>query len=120
MNQRYLTLISRIEEEFNELDKIKYKVELGWKKVKETDDDLYLDSVALNLHDFYACLERSFKLIASEIDDNIPKGESWHQDLLNQMKIEIKSLRPPVIKKETANQLDEYRAFRHLVLIKIP
>ncbi len=56
-----------------------------------------------------------FELIATEIDDNIPQGESWHQDLLNQMKISIKKVRPQVISKEIANKLDEYRGFRHIV-----
>ncbi len=31
------------------------------------------------------------------------------------MKIPIKKVRPQVITKETANELDEYRGFRHIV-----
>ena len=115
MNKSYLTLISRIEKELSELDKILKKINRGWEKVKDTGDELYIDSVALNLHDYYACLERIFKLIASEIDDSIPQGESWHEELLKQMETEIKNTRPPILKAETANQLDEYRGFRHVV-----
>ena len=115
MNRSYLTLISRIDKELSELDKILKKINRGWKKVEDTEDELYIDSVALNLHDYYACLERIFKLIASEIDESLPRGESWHEELLKQMETEIKNTRPPVLKTETTNQLDEYRGFRHVV-----
>ena len=115
MNKSYLTLISRIEKELSELDKILKKINRGWEKVKDTGDELYIDSVALNLHDYYACLERIFKLIASEIDESLPRGESWHEELLKQMETEIKNTRPPALKTETTNQLDEYRGFRHVV-----
>ena len=115
MNKSHLILISRIEKELNELDKILKKINRGWKKVKETEDELFIDSVALNLHDYYACLERIFKLIASEIDESLPQGEAWHEELLKQMETEIKNTRPPVLKTETTNQLDEYRGFRHVV-----
>ena len=115
MNKSYLTLISRIEKELSELDKILKKINRGWKMVEDTEDELYIDSVALNLHDYYVCLERIFKLIASEIDESIPQGESWHEELLKQMETEIKNTRPPILEAETANQLDEYRGFRHVV-----
>ncbi len=115
MNKPYFTLISRIENELDELDKVVEKINSGWERIENTYDELILDSIALNLHDYYAGLERIFELIATEIDDNIPQGESWHQDLLNQMKISIKKVRPQVISKEIANKLDEYRGFRHIV-----
>ncbi len=46
MNRSYLTLISRIEKELSELDKILKKINRGWKKVEDTEDELYIDSVA--------------------------------------------------------------------------
>lgn len=115
LNKPYFTLISRIENELDELDKVVEKINSGWERIENTYDELILDSIALNLHDYYAGLERIFELIAIEIDDNVPRGESWHQDLLNQMKISIKKVRPQVISKEIANKLDEYRGFRHIV-----
>ena len=115
MNKPYFTLISKIENELDELDKVVEKISSGWEIIENTYNEFILDSIALNLHDYYAGLERIFELIASEIDDNVPRGESWHQDLLNQMKIPIKKVRPPVISKEVANKLDEYRGFRHIV-----
>ncbi|MDI3547449.1 MAG: hypothetical protein PWR10_1101 [Halanaerobiales bacterium] len=115
MNRKYLALISRIEEELADIEILVNKVINGWKYVKKTGDSFYLDSVALNLHGFYSALERIFLLIAQEIDESIPEGGSWHQDLLMQMKTEIKKVRPAVISRETYQRLDEYRGFRHVV-----
>ena len=52
----------------------------AWPIARKTGDeqDVYLDSVALNLHSFYSGLERLFELIARHIDCSIPDGETWH------------------------------------------
>ena len=95
MNKSYLTLISRQKKELSELDKILNKINRGREKIRRYRSKLCIDSVALNLHDYYACSERIFKLIASEIDEIIPRGDSWHEELLKQMETEIKNARPP-------------------------
>ncbi|RDV81207.1 antitoxin [Ammonifex thiophilus] len=66
------------------------------------------------LDDFYLCVERIFKMLATEVDELLPKGESWHRDLLLQISREIPGIRPPVISQELAVELDELRRFRHL------
>lgn len=77
--------------------------------------DVFLDSVALNLHGFYSAVERLFELIARHVDGALPTGEGWHHDLLQQMSKEITERRPAVISPESASMLDEFRRFRHLV-----
>ncbi len=77
--------------------------------------DVYLESVALNLHGFYSGLERLFELIARHVDRALPAGEGWHHDLLQEMTKEIAERRPAVISPESASILDEFRRFRHLV-----
>ena len=72
-------------------------------------------SVALNLHGFYAGLERTFELIATAVDGQMPAGEHWHQLLLEQMASEIGGVRPAVISDATRQALDEYRGFRHVI-----
>jgi hypothetical protein len=91
------------------------RVQEGWRRAQTTADDLYLDSVALNLHGFYAGLERLFERIAATIDGSVPRGESWHQMLLEQVATEVPGVRPAVISYDTRRALDEYRAFRHVV-----
>jgi hypothetical protein len=71
--------------------------------------------VALNLHGFYAGLERLFELIATAIDGTLPQGVNWHQVLLEQMAAEVPGVRPAVISDRTHKALDEYRGFRHVV-----
>ena len=66
------------------------------------------------LHDFYNTCERVFEFVAHQINGGIPKGEQWYKKLLRQMTMEIKDLRPAVISKKLASELDEYLGFRHL------
>jgi len=87
----------------------------GWRRAQRSGDDLYLDSAALNLHGFYAGLERLFALIASVVDGTRPQGANWHQVLLEQMAAEISDVRPAVISEETRDALEPYRGFRHIV-----
>jgi hypothetical protein len=87
----------------------------GLHRAQQSSDDLYVDSVALNLHGFYAGLERLFEMIAAAVDGNVPRGQNWHQMLLEQMVAEMPSVRPALISEETRQVLDEYRGFRHVV-----
>ncbi|MEC9490686.1 MAG: hypothetical protein UMU04_07025 [Halanaerobiales bacterium] len=110
-----LTFIAKIEDDLNELDKLVSRIEKGWEKYNISHDDFYSDSTALNLHGFYSGLEKIFIKIAEEIDESAPDGSSWHKELLDQMALNIRKIRPAVISKETRDILDEYRAFRHIV-----
>lgn len=67
------------------------------------------------LDDFYMATERIFKIIARDIDYELPGGEDWHKKLLRQMSIELPEIRPVVIDKELFHQLEEYLRFRHLI-----
>jgi len=66
------------------------------------------------LHDFYCAVERIFRHIAVQIDQDLPDGPDWHVQLLQRMATSIETVRPAVIDHETARKLDEYLRFRHL------
>ena len=66
------------------------------------------------LHDFYSACERVFEIIARGINGGVPDSEYWHKSLLYQMTLEVKDVRPAVISRTLAAELDEYLAFRHL------
>lgn len=83
-------------------------------QVTAVGQDVYLESVALNLHGFYSGMERLLELIARQVDQSLPDGEMWHRDLLLQMASE-QSVRPAVISQKLIPALDELRRFRHLV-----
>ena len=115
MNPEYAALIGRIEQTILDIERVVNRAEYLLDKAKKTGDDGYWDGIALNLHGFYAGVERIFEDIARTIDQSIPTGATGHQDLLLQMTAKVNSLRPPVINVETRYCLDEYRGFRHIV-----
>ncbi|MCL4872197.1 MAG: hypothetical protein KJ063_24830 [Anaerolineae bacterium] len=117
MIPEYLQLVARIQQELHDLESVVTRAERGIQATRQRpeDQDLYIDSVALNLHDFYAGLERIFQQIGSTVDGNIPSGHNWHQDLLQQMHMELPELRPSVLSAEAMQMLDEFLRFRHVV-----
>ena len=115
MSEHLLRLAQRIRDECCELARLVGRAQEGWHRARQSADDLYVDSVALNLHGFYAGLERLFEMIAAAIDGNVPQGQNWHQALLEQMAAEVSSVRPALISERTRRMLDEYRGFRHVV-----
>jgi len=75
---------------------------------------LFYEVQALKLHNFYTGCERIFSLIVSEFNGGKPSGFDWHKRLLQRMTV-AQQERPPVISTETAQRLDEYLGFRHVV-----
>ena len=69
---------------------------------------------AKKLVEVYSSIERIFERIASEVDMHTPKGNRWHNDLLEQM-AERRPERPPVIAQKTLLSLKELLDFRHKV-----
>jgi hypothetical protein len=65
------------------------------------------------LHSFYTEIEKIFKIIALDLDGQLPPSDSWHRDLLNQM-TQATALRPAIISLDLRNSLGELLAFRHL------
>ena len=108
-------IASRIRAELADLERVAQRADRLFSKLQEQSDEDYLDGVALNLHGFYAGIERIFEAIARDIDDSLPTGPEWHRDLLMQMSAEMSNTRPPVIGRQTRDCLDEYRGFRHVV-----
>lgn len=113
----YLELVSRIRLELGDLENAVSRAERAIQAARERpeDQDLYMDSAALNLHDFYAGLERIFQQIGSTVDGNIPTGHNWHRELLQQMESDLPELRPPVLTAEAVKSLDEFLRVRHVL-----
>jgi len=108
-------LAARIRIDLPELAFLVERARQGWNKAKTLNDDYYLDGVALNLHGFYAGLEKIFEKIAATVDGSVPNAANWHQELLSQMSMEIPEVRPAVISQELRDMLEDYRGFRHVV-----
>lgn len=74
-----------------------------------------VDAAALSLHGFYSGTERILEWIARQVDGTLPQGPAWHRELLDQMTLDVPGVRPHVLQKATAKQLEEYLGFRHVV-----
>ena len=66
------------------------------------------------LHDLYTGAERIFVRIAPELNGGLPSGLSWHRELLHTMSLDLPSIRPPLLRPQTARALEEFLRFRHL------
>lgn len=77
-------------------------------------DTFLLRAAGSILHDFYVAVENIFEIVAREIDETLPADQTWHRKLLLQMSLDIPDVRPPLISRETALKIDEFRAFRHV------
>lgn len=108
-------LVERIHQELGEVPHVLSRMNEGWELFRRSNNDHFLDGVALNLHGFYLNIERILTHIAETLDGSLPRGENWHLLLLQQMMTEIPRVRPAVISIETGTRLDEYRRFRHVV-----
>lgn len=117
MNNVCRELAERIRGEVPDLARLIHRALRSWSHGRQLsgEQEVYLESVALNLHGFYSGLERLFELIARHVDRIVPAGEGWHHDLLQRMANEVTETRPAVISPESASMLDELRRFRHLV-----
>jgi hypothetical protein len=111
----YAALAGRIRQTLLDLDRVVTRAERLYTQSQQSGDDGYLDGVALNLHGFYAGVERIFEDIARTVDRAVPTGPEWHRDLLLQMANELVALRPAVITTEARFCLEDYRGFRHVV-----
>jgi len=115
MKSPYLALSARIIKELQELEHVVERCLDIWGQSEASGDDRYLDGVALNLHSFYTGLERILELVIAEVDQAMPTGPAWHQELLRQAATPIPLLRPALITDATRDALDRYRGFRHVV-----
>lgn len=83
------------------------------KCVQRIPDSIELSALAAMIHSFYSGVENIFKRIAVELDHSPPKGDAWHQGLLEAMSQSTEK-RPSVISNNLRSLLKEYLGFRHV------
>jgi hypothetical protein len=111
-------LQEKLIKECNNLEKVTLLAQETLSLVQNLENDVYFKSLVsgltLYLENLYMGVERVLSLIAQEVDKIVPSGGSWHLQLLQQMVIEVPSVRPAVISQETYEKLNEFRGFRHV------
>jgi hypothetical protein len=84
------------------------------KAAPRSRDGYALRARASIVHDFYTAVERIFVRIAEELNGGVPRGDRWHQQLLEDMALELPGVRPAAVTEETKAQLTAYLRFRHV------
>ncbi len=115
MRKKVLVLVSQVEEELKQIQALVIQVDLLLGLIRQSENynlrSGLISGLALHLHSFYTGAERIFYDIARDIDGEVPTKANWHQQLLEQMSVEI----PAVLVEQTRLDLDEFRRFRHVV-----
>ena len=75
--------------------------------------EIELSALAATLHSFYTGVENIFKRVAVELDAEPVRGNAWHRDLLQRMKMPT-TYRPALLPEELHDTLNEYLRFRHV------
>ena len=70
---------------------------------------------ALKTQQMYTAVEDLLKSVAVTFENNIESPQSYHIELLKQMKLDINEIRPAVISDDSFKILDKLRAFRHFI-----
>ncbi|WP_448570597.1 ribonuclease toxin HepT-like protein [Trichothermofontia sp.] len=108
-------LLGQIEQELLELRTLVQKNQVLLNKLRVTQDEDYIGTIALNVHSFYSGVERILKQIAQAIEGSVPDTADWHRQLLRQMAAPVRHVRPSILRPETLTMLNDYCSFRHLV-----
>lgn len=78
-------------------------------------DPVLLGYGAITLHRIYTAVETACERICRTLEDTLPAGRDSHQALLADMTLDLPGLRPPVLRQETARELQTLLRFRHFV-----
>lgn len=113
---RYSVLLGRIQQQLKDLQlEYDYAQEQA-SLARSTGIDAYWVAAGFGLQGYYTGVERIFEQIAQVVDESLLKQtERWHQELLEQMRIEVPEIRPAVIHDSTYHSLKRYLGFRHVV-----
>jgi hypothetical protein len=80
----------------------------------KTPDFIELSAAALVLHSFYNGIENILVLIFKYYDEQLPKSNKWHMELLDKAFMSEKN-RKQIFNNDIQETLEEYLKFRHFI-----
>lgn len=115
---QYRKLLGDLKLDLDSIKKICWEISLIAQDIEKIQGEIPsrdLISCAAYLHHFYTGTESMFERISRVIDGGAStSGGDYHRELLKSMSYEIPMIRPAIISLELAEELDEYRRFRHM------
>lgn len=106
-------LKSLVEDELTALKRVTQEMEDLLSECQHQPSRTELRAMASMLHEFYNGVESILKRIAVWLSEEMPQGENWHTELLNQMANEQEEIRPSLIDAKLHARLRDYLDFRH-------
>src|SRR5262249_28072711 len=114
-SERFVRVAAVVRREIEHLERIVKEAEEAIADFRDREPPVReLRGIGGIVHDFYTGVERVFETIAPELNGGIPLGSSWHRELLENMTLDLPSIRPSVLRRTTAQALEEFLRFRHL------
>jgi predicted nucleotidyltransferase len=113
-DNQYLALKARIEGELKLITATIEVIQEILPQASSSPEILVIPALASYIADFYSGCERISERVAIVLDGQLPKGENWHQQLLEQLAEPGGHGRPPLWQGALLLQLNEYRSFRHV------
>jgi hypothetical protein len=109
-------LAGDIEAELVKLARLEGQIQYVQNEIEQAPQyaELFYENLGLKFHNFYTGCERIFSLIVVEMNGGVPNKADWHRRLLDRMK-EARGERRAVITTETAQLIQDFLAFRHVV-----
>jgi len=99
--------IEAIQEVLKDLSSLKNNLDL------DKIDNTQKAAIGTFLMNFYVGVENIVKRISKEYYQTMPKGNSWHKELLN-LSYAPPQGKDPIFSQNIVNRLNPYRGFRHL------
>lgn len=71
-------------------------------------------AVGKHLHDAYTAVEKAIERLVELVDGDVPRGSSFHSDLIRRAAMPVAGVRRAMISAGTAAALEDLLGFRHV------
>ncbi|MEO0535125.1 MAG: nucleotidyltransferase domain-containing protein [Cyanobacteria bacterium P01_A01_bin.123] len=109
----YLALKIRLEDELAALEKTVTTLNLLLVQADTIPEIALIPAAAGYIEDFYSGCERLAERVVVMLDEGLPDGRNWHEQLLKQVAEPGKQGRPTLWENSLLVELEVYRRFRH-------
>lgn len=115
LKKKRTLFLAEFEHQVSEINSIYAKIEkrLDFFERKEVSMEM-VESTGYWLHNLYCAFEDLFKVVAGFWENDVGTDGSLHIHLLKRMQVRIKGIRPALLSKDSFENLNELRGFRHV------
>ena len=115
LKKKLALFLGEFEHQVSEINSIYAKIEkrLDFLERKEVSMEM-VESTGYWLHNLYCAFEDLFRVVAGFWENDVGTDESFHIHLLKRMQVRIRGIRPALLSKDSFENLNELRGFRHV------